>query len=291
MQSPHDADATYSGHKGKGYEVQVAETVGNGDAPEVIVGVAVTRSCESDERATLPMVDDLARRGMKPAEVLADTTYGSTANAIGCAQRGVELVSPVGGPAVAPAAEGEIGLGDFRVDAAGKEPTRCPAGQEARSETRPEGGAEVRAEFPAESCAGCVHAEKCPARRQADGSRVLECKLQAAVLAHRRKYEATEEFRERYAWRAGIEGTNSEGKRAHGLGRLRVRGLKRVRLAVYFKALACNLKRMVRYLAKRARAAAGAISSPSETSGTASDARGAVLRSFGPPMPRFAYAA
>ena len=28
LQSPHDADATY-GHKGKGYEVQVAETYGN----------------------------------------------------------------------------------------------------------------------------------------------------------------------------------------------------------------------------------------------------------------------
>ena len=26
LQSPHDPDVTYSGHKGKGYEVQVAET-------------------------------------------------------------------------------------------------------------------------------------------------------------------------------------------------------------------------------------------------------------------------
>ena len=34
-------------------------------------------------------------------------------------------------------------------------------------------------------------------------------------------------------------------KRRHGLGRLRVRGGERVRLAVYLKALACNVKRMV----------------------------------------------
>ena len=47
----------------------------------------------------------------------------------------------------------------------------------------------------------------------------------------------------RYAIRAGI--ANSELKRAHGLGRLRVRGGRRVRLAVYLKALACNFKRMV----------------------------------------------
>ena len=44
----------------------------------------------------------------------------------------------------------------------------------------------------------------------------------------------------------GSRGTNSELKRRHGLGRLRVRGGERVRLAVYLKALACNVKRMVR---------------------------------------------
>ena len=76
LQSPHDADATY-GHKGKGYEVQVAETYGNkiehedqgkqtdspqdqaDDArsadvvkPEMITYVALTNSCGSD--AALP---------------------------------------------------------------------------------------------------------------------------------------------------------------------------------------------------------------------------------------------
>ena len=59
------------------------------------------------------------------------------------------------------------------------------------------------------------------------------------------KVSPSEEWRKRYDIRAGIEGTNSELKRAHGLGRLRVRGGRRVRLAVYLKALACNFKRMV----------------------------------------------
>ena len=76
------------------------------------------------------------------------------------------------------------------------------------------------------------------------------------MLAKRRRYEQTEEFRKRYAWRAGIEATNSELKRAHGMGFLRVRGGLRVRLAVYFKALACNVKRRVRYLAAQAHKAA-----------------------------------
>ena len=82
--------------------------------------------------------------------------------------------------------------------------------------------------------------------------------LHDSVLARRRRYQQTEAFRERYATRAGVEGTNSELKRKHGMGRLRVRGAKRVRLAVRLKALACNVKRMVGYLVDRAKAAARA---------------------------------
>ena len=65
-------------------------------------------------------------------------------------------------------------------------------------------------------------------------------------IGRRRRAESDGQWRKRYGLRAGIEGTNSEMKRCHGLGRLRVRGGERVRLAVYLKALACNLKRMVR---------------------------------------------
>ena len=36
LQSPHDPDVTYSGHKGKGYEVQVAETCHEENATQLI---------------------------------------------------------------------------------------------------------------------------------------------------------------------------------------------------------------------------------------------------------------
>ncbi|MBI5366851.1 MAG: transposase, partial [Planctomycetes bacterium] len=61
-----------------------------------------------------------------------------------------------------------------------------------------------------------------------------------------KRQEAAPDFKQRYAPRAGIEATNSELKRVHGLRKLRVRGGQRVRLAVYFKALGCNLKRALR---------------------------------------------
>ena len=78
--------------------------------------------------------------------------------------------------------------------------------------------------------------------------RVLKQSLTAANLERRRRAEASGEFKPRYVIRSGIEATNSELKRGHGLDALRVRGRPRVVLAVHLKALACNIKRMVRAL-------------------------------------------
>lgn len=290
MQSPHDPDVTYNAHKGKGCEVQVAETTGNGDKPEIITYADVTRSCDSDEKATVPVVSDLSERDIRPDELVADTNYGSTANVIDLERAGTELVAPVAGhepaaeeksAAVADetAADGRtdavrdsnpdesaprpddgrvIDKGAFDVDVKGERPARCPAGNAAIAETVEPGTGKVRLTFAARDCESCTLSDRCPARRKKDGTRVLKTTLHDSVLARRRRYQQTDAFRERYAKRAGVEGTNSELKRKHGMGRLRVRGAKRVRLAVRLKALACNVKRMVGYLVDAARAAARA---------------------------------
>ena len=99
MQSPHDLSQTYNAHKGKGCEVQIAEMTANDDKPEIITYADVTRSCESDENATVPIVDDLAEREIQPGALTADTNYGSTANAIELERKGTELVAPVPGGA------------------------------------------------------------------------------------------------------------------------------------------------------------------------------------------------
>jgi hypothetical protein len=50
-------------------------------------------------------------------------------------------------------------------------------------------------------------------------------------------------WKDRYRIRAGIEGTNSELKRAHGIGHLRVRRLAKVIFAMACRVIACNIKR------------------------------------------------
>ena len=253
LQSPHGPDVTYSGHKGKGYEVQVAETCHEENATQLITHVEVTPSSGSDTDVSVPVVDGLAERKVRPDELFVDTAYGSGRNAFEASRRGTELVSPVAGSAPGNSHEGErdgpppLTAADFQIDVTGEQATVCPAGHPSIEECELEDAPErVEVHFARTTCEPCPLRSRCPVKldRRA-GDYVLKADLVKVNIERRRRAEATEEWRKRYAIRAGIEGTNSELKRAHGLGRLRVRGGRRVRLAVYLKALACNFKRMV----------------------------------------------
>ena len=65
----------------------------------------------------------------------------------------------------------------------------------------------------------------------------------AIRLAQRRALEDTPEFRDRYRFRAGVEGTMSQLDRLTGFKNLRVRGLSAVSFAAYLKAAAINIIR------------------------------------------------
>jgi len=62
-------------------------------------------------------------------------------------------------------------------------------------------------------------------------------------IAKRSVYEQSDQFKERYRWRAGLEATMSEYNRRTGVKRLRVRGLKAVKFCAILKALAVNIFR------------------------------------------------
>ena len=130
LQSPHDPDVTYSGHKGKGYEVQVAETCHEENATQLITHVEVTPSSGSDTDVSVPVVDGLAERKVRPDELFVDTAYGSGRNAFEASRRGTELVSPVAGSAPGNSHEGEgdhrRGLSDRRHRGAGHGVPRRP---------------------------------------------------------------------------------------------------------------------------------------------------------------------
>jgi hypothetical protein len=117
LQNPSDPDATYDGHKGQGYQVQVMETYCTHEDEEdraktlnLITHVEVQTACESDAHALLPALESTTERALGPEEVLADSLYGSDENCNKAEAMGVKVVSP----AMGSTKEGAISLSEFR---------------------------------------------------------------------------------------------------------------------------------------------------------------------------------
>jgi len=80
LQSPSDPDATY-GHKGKGYEVQIAETCVEENPFEVVTAVSVNGANESDQKQVLPTLEQTERTcGAAPEVMHTDCGFGSGEN-------------------------------------------------------------------------------------------------------------------------------------------------------------------------------------------------------------------
>ena len=112
LQNPSDPDAGYSGHKGAGHQVQLAQALPPRDAQGQIEGPGLLTACVSqsagvrDNEALEEVLAQQSAAGLLPEQTVADTIYGSDANVRACAALGVQLVSPVGGVAPQPGSEG-----------------------------------------------------------------------------------------------------------------------------------------------------------------------------------------
>lgn len=236
LQNPSDPDATYCGHKGKGYQVQVMETYSpEKSQPNLITHVEVEAACESDANALLPAIEEAAKRQLAPTELLADSLYGSDENVEKAKELGVEVVSP----AMGSAPEG-ISLAEFTFCDA-DEMIACPQGQKPqRTKTGKKGGKIVH--FDKATCDSCPLQSNCPVKR-VKKSATLSYDAKSLRLARRRAKQKTEAFGEAYRFRAGVEGTMSDLDRITGIKHLRVRGMRQVRLAAVLKATGLNILR------------------------------------------------
>ena len=138
MQNPSDPDATYDGHKGPGYQVQIAETCQPDNQAQLITCALPQTAAAPDEKALVPVLADLQASQLLPEELQADTFYGSDENVQQAERLGVELVGPVPGAAPAERPE-DLNIDDFVVDEATEYVTCCPDGQHRslRSTIRP----------------------------------------------------------------------------------------------------------------------------------------------------------
>ena len=247
MRTPHDPDAT-TGMKGVGYHVQVTETCNN-DSCEVITDFEVAPAHIPDTGRATDAIERLDERGVHPEVLYADGGYPTPASLAESEELGTLLHAPVNRKNMP---ETKMTRMDFTVDERDGRIVSCPRGYapvlhtiRAATPTR----TSPFALFDGEHCRSCPKLNNCPVqspgKSHPNGKYRLEesrgLYLRDKTFAEQR----TQEWREAYRIRAGTEASMSELKRAHGLGRMRVRRRVRVTLAVAFKLMACNVKRWV----------------------------------------------
>ncbi len=252
VQNPSDPDATYDGHKGPGYQVQIAETCVPGNDVQLITAALPQTACASDAQAVVPMLDQLEQGARRPEELVVDTVYASDENVQAAEARGVDLVGPV--PGRAPEADpATLTVDDFAWDERTGTIDACPAGHRPTSCAHDAATATTRVEMPASACAECPFRKQCPIEKTRDGKFTLEFTDKERRLAGRRVEEQTPVFQERYAPRSGIESTNSGLKNRLGLGRLQVRGRGSVFRVIWHKVAGWNVLRAAASQTLRAR--------------------------------------
>ena len=249
--SPADPDARYNKHRGVGYLVQIMETFAEDDSPDddsspskpdLITHVAVGKLTMHDQDALEPALVDAEQRGLKPSELLADSHYGSNACLAKGRERQVEIISPA--MTAKGKRQGKFTLEDFELDDQGRV-VRCPTGQ-APVETSI---ADVRLQvlFDSAVCHACPRRDDCPAAAVGRSERRWQYNHDRVKQRERRLKDASEEFRQRYRWRAGIEATMSRFKHQMGMARLRVRGMAKVNYTAMLRALGLNILRVAAY--------------------------------------------
>ena len=243
LQNPSDPEASYDGHKGQGYQMQVSETYSEEQEDNkplsLITEVIVEPAHKSDTDALILLIEATQKRGLGPEKALADAAYGSDENCEKAKALGVEVVSPVMGKPQ----EKALTLTDFVLSSEAAV-SACPQGHAPVKMKHKKGKYIVV--FGVQTCSGCPHLKHCPVKPGKKGY-YLRYDDKVLRLAQRRAQEKTPEFREVYRFRAGIEGTMSQLDRKTGLKYLRVRGLAAVSFCATLKAAGINILRAVAF--------------------------------------------
>ena len=253
LQSPFDPDASY-GHKGSGYSAHITETCNNKDKNEIITDYEVHGAARSDMGKTPGVIDRLESAGLKPKKLFADGGYPSVPSALKVVERNIELIAPVNRSRIP---DEIMGRDRFQFDE-NDLAVKCPEGHSPIDHRmlshNNKKGKSLYAIFDGDICRKCSKLNICPVR--APNHRARDCKPQDTIGNFRLDIsldlllrdqmfanQQTDEWKEQYKIRSGVEATMSELKRKHGMGKLRVRRAAKVCFAVACKVIACNIKR------------------------------------------------
>lgn len=255
IHSPYDPEARFSIKRQTewfGYKAHLTETCDD-DQPHLITHVETTPATTQDEQITDPIHQALETKNLLPKEHLLDRGYVNTNVLIDSQENhGVEVIGPIKVDTTWQAqSEKGFDVSCFTIDWE-QQKAICPNGQVSQvwTENRKDkaGHPRIYARFAKSSCQACPVRADCT--RSPEGPRTLSFKprMEFEILQWARQREHTQEFKERYAKRAGIEGTISQGTRSFDLRRSRYIGQPKTHLQHILIAVAINLARFVDWI-------------------------------------------
>lgn len=258
--SPYDAEARYGKKRSTewtGYRAHLTETCDEA-LPHLITDVQTTPAPVSDFDMLPKIQADLAARELLPSEQLVDAGYVTAAHLVSSPkEHALTLVGPVNADSSWQAkAQQGFDAATFALNWDTHTAT-CPQGHTSVLWMSGHDHHEhpvINIRFARADCAACAVREKCTHSPTEPRMMTVRTREQHEALQAARQRQTTEEFKQNYAIRAGIEGTISQAVRVADLRRSRYLGLAKTHLHHLVSATAVNLLRVAAWLADTPRA-------------------------------------
>ena len=254
IDSPYDPDARFGNKRATtwtGYKVHWTETCDD-EQVHLITHVMTTHGHQTDVGQTEQVHLALKAKGLLPAEHLVDTAYVNSPLMLN-SQRdyGIELVGPMRpNTSWQSHTSDAYDLSHFKVNWKTQTVT-CPQRKKSRSWSpgKDSAGRPIfHIKFSSRDCRQCAQRSLCTKCQRAPRHLMVRPQAEHEALEAIRQQQKTEQWKERYDKRAGIEGTLARGIQVLGLRRTRYIGLGKTHLQHVFTAMALNICRLVSWL-------------------------------------------
>lgn len=250
IDSPYDTDAHYGRKRSTtwvGYKVHITESCDEG-MPEIITNVHTEEALTGDNDALPNIHESLAVMQLLPAKHLVDGGYVEAKRLFESSRDyDIDLFGPAPGNRFWQSQKGDgFDITHFIVDWE-RQVVTCPQGKTSNT-WKPQhdsrGNESIQATFAKADCSICPSLAQCTTAKQKRRHVNFKPKDLYEALQQARAREKTEEFKQEYKKRSGIEATISQGVRAFGLRHARYIGIVKTHLQHVATAAAINLERI-----------------------------------------------
>jgi transposase len=254
MRSPYDPQARFSRKRQTewtGYKVHLTETCDE-KRPALITNVATTSATTPDISTTEKIQASLSAKNLLPREHFLDAGY-IDADLIVISQEthSVDLIGPA---PLDTSWQARMNAGFdvscFQIDWE-HQFVLCPQGFKSQIWSESHDACDnpvLHVRFATEACQLCPCRNNCTRSQCGPRALKLRTRKQHEALQHARTRQQTDEFKQLYKKRAGVEGTISQGVRTYDLRSSRYIGQAKTHLQNIVSAVAINLIRLNAWL-------------------------------------------